>query len=114
MSRLEYALHPGMIVSRDGKRQFVSFRTLVDLYGLQESQCVDASRPSCCLGIDLSGLTHLHPREDGKYVPVVFHDLPKRDEIRALDEAVSTTGDAWDRLVSWCARSSGRHGSVRG
>lgn len=71
MTKQRFAIHPGHIMSRnDRQRHFVSYRRLIQLYGLDPRQCFDATKGGYDLHETVEGVTDIHPRYDGKYPEV--------------------------------------------
>jgi hypothetical protein len=123
VTRLRYAVHPGIVYSLSGDRHFLSFHQLVNFYGVDVLACVDASRPRQCLGLDLSVLVHLHPRADGQYTKITDEDEAVQDlqgvPVQLLEPVRPTrvgllVPKLWEALVQNCEDSAAYNGTVQG
>ena len=66
----KYVVYPGIVFSRsDGDKHYISTHRVMELYGVNPQECVliTDDRSDIELGLNLSHLIPLYPRNDGNY-----------------------------------------------
>lgn len=71
---MKYVLHPDHVIARDGDMHFISFKQLIQLYGLERSDCYNNDTLGDTSCMKLEECIHLYPREDGNY------NLPEKQD----------------------------------
>jgi len=64
---MKNAIHPGYVHSNDGDRHYISYRRLIELYGLDPKTCIrwETLEDSC--GRQWNDYQHYYPDDNGKY-----------------------------------------------
>lgn len=64
MPKIRYVLHPGWVISKDGKSHFIGGPTLTRLYGVDIRDCVFGDVVEYT---EQKDDVHLYPDESGEY-----------------------------------------------